>query len=1033
MIRLEWLRVEGFKRLAGIDLSFPAQCQVLIEGQNEAGKSTLFESIYFALYGDALVKRGSRRGQISSVIRHGLSEAFVALTLSVGDTRLEIQRSIFRHRANAAQLTVTYPDRDPEVVTGLTTVNRRIIRELNGLDGDALRNSCFVEQKQLGKLEGLTKAKREEVLLKLLDMDRLAELGRAFHWGSGDDHRLDIARSKLRLAQAARELGDIQRRQAQVARRLKWVAIHKALDERDRQKGVIREKTAEQRRQEAAAERLREQLDRLNDLRQAADILQAMQGSRNRSAASQAEIQHLQDRLDALDRLEREDLPAKQADSQAWQTLQGHLRAIQELEDACRHVERERAQLEDIQALADRLAGLQKGLEALEEEERVAHKRAARVNHQLQVARSLTALQRWKAAHRAAQALADAEGQITQAQEQAEQTRRRREALRRERKPLLLTAIAIVLILAALLAGGAGFLLSVTLLRPLAVALAVAGIAAGAYGLKLHRHRSAALARCDNLLQECDRLIAEQERHKKMVQEQHPLSLETCVASLEDLGVAVPETEEEADTVLAAWRGELGEYEEGVLIRAVSEAQGRLGSLEERRRAGEEEIARVQDALEDALTEVGLPDLVAIQERVEAVQHRETSSRDAIEKKWKAIAEAIARSGLPRETDPALKQVAERIGERKQEIANLEGQIHHREELKRQQEEWQQRVAAEQDRVRDLRDRLKALAERIGGTIATASDEAVPQALVWVKQALAELDEDQIQRDWEAAQRAAARAEETIRQAGRTIASAEEEITRNLAQLSWPVPDTLSREAFASLDSEFAQLSAADEVDLQRQREQLLGEAKSREDEITRLEDELSIRHQDLDEGRCREEVAALEQRAAVCQQARSVIKGVRERMLAQVLPGTIAHMQLILPLLTAGRYHHAELNAENYKMRVWDSDAGEHGEYVEKDFFSGGTQDQFSLALRLGFALAALPQEKGVSPGFIFLDEPLSAFDRQRTTALVQLLTEGEVAQRFDQIFLIAHDRTFAECPFPYYIRLAEGRIVEHNLPNAI
>jgi exonuclease SbcC len=115
--------------------------------------------------------------------------------------------------------------------------------------------------------------------------------------------------------------------------------------------------------------------------------------------------------------------------------------------------------------------------------------------------------------------------------------------------------------------------------------------------------------------------------------------------------------------------------------------------------------------------------------------------------------------------------------------------------------------------------------------------------------------------------------------------------------------------------------------------------------------------------------------------------------------------------------------------MHVWDVQAGERGEYVEKDFFSGGTQDQFSLALRLGFALAALPQELGASPGFIFLDEPLSAFDRQRTTALVKLLTEGEVAKRFDQIFLIAHDRTFETNPFPYYIRLEEGQIAEHNL----
>jgi exonuclease SbcC len=66
----------------------------------------------------------------------------------------------------------------------------------------------------------------------------------------------------------------------------------------------------------------------------------------------------------------------------------------------------------------------------------------------------------------------------------------------------------------------------------------------------------------------------------------------------------------------------------------------------------------------------------------------------------------------------------------------------------------------------------------------------------------------------------------------------------------------------------------------------------------------------------------------------------------------------------------------------------------MPKNLFSGGTRDQCSLALRLAFALATLPQELGVAPGFIFLDEPLSAFDSQRAQALVELITTGTIAQ---------------------------------------
>ena len=51
MIVLESLVVDGFKGLRRLELCFPTDGAVLVEGLNEAGKSTLFESVYFALYG----------------------------------------------------------------------------------------------------------------------------------------------------------------------------------------------------------------------------------------------------------------------------------------------------------------------------------------------------------------------------------------------------------------------------------------------------------------------------------------------------------------------------------------------------------------------------------------------------------------------------------------------------------------------------------------------------------------------------------------------------------------------------------------------------------------------------------------------------------------------------------------------------------------------------------------------------------------------------------------------------------------------
>jgi len=132
---------------------------------------------------------------------------------------------------------------------------------------------------------------------------------------------------------------------------------------------------------------------------------------------------------------------------------------------------------------------------------------------------------------------------------------------------------------------------------------------------------------------------------------------------------------------------------------------------------------------------------------------------------------------------------------------------------------------------------------------------------------------------------------------------------------------------------------------------------------------------------------------------------------------------------LTAGRYHDAQLDSDSYQIEVWDNQVQE---FVEKDIFSGGTQDQFSLALRLGFALAALPQERGARPGFLFLDEPVAGFDGQRRDALLTLLLTGELADYFPQVFLAVPSGVFDHNPLPHLIRLDRGRVVANTLPTA-
>ncbi len=142
-----------------------------------------------------------------------------------------------------------------------------------------------------------------------------------------------------------------------------------------------------------------------------------------------------------------------------------------------------------------------------------------------------------------------------------------------------------------------------------------------------------------------------------------------------------------------------------------------------------------------------------------------------------------------------------------------------------------------------------------------------------------------------------------------------------------------------------------------------------------------------------------LEKDLAVLKYSIKGLEQTSESLRNRVKPQVERYMGLILPIITSGRYKAVELD-DDYTVRVFDPEAGE---FKPKEVFSGGTEDQLLLAMRLAFALALIPQAKGQSPEFLFLDEPLGSSDRVRREGILALLRK-ELAQNFRQIFLISH-----------------------------
>ena len=211
MILLRHLHITAFKHLRDIDLWLPRRGSVLIEGHNESGKSTLFEAIYFALYGRALVGEHQGQPSLDALIPHGGSQVGVQLAIQVGATELEVKRALTRGAnkvSPTAKLRIVRPGRPVETLSTIAAVNDCILNEMNGLDSAVLRNSCLMEQQALDRIETLSRESRELAIAKLLGIEAIQRIEGDLRVKKQDEARLEQARLlRERISAAEGERG----------------------------------------------------------------------------------------------------------------------------------------------------------------------------------------------------------------------------------------------------------------------------------------------------------------------------------------------------------------------------------------------------------------------------------------------------------------------------------------------------------------------------------------------------------------------------------------------------------------------------------------------------------------------------------------------------------------------------------------------------------------------------------------------------------------------------------------------------------
>jgi DNA repair exonuclease SbcCD ATPase subunit len=463
---------------------------------------------------------------------------------------------------------------------------------------------------------------------------------------------------------------------------------------------------------------------------------------------------------------------------------------------------------------------------------------------------------------------------------------------------------------------------------------------------------------------------------------------------------------------------QMADEERNDAVEAVVDAERKLAAESARRDSVQKELEQILHQLEELHREDAEAEATGLK--------RKLGKAEAILAFWRSRLEAAAHQlqvalSIPEATGELRRTEAE-LRQAQQRVASLG-------ELQAESERLRSDLEAAQTECRGLIQQAVLLcAAGIGDTKGLSDVHSLQNAVEKLRgAALQELDslgKEKLQELKDALQRKHGEISAKLAAQQSEIELVERDIASLLEPLGINPPHPMCR---TSLQNVFPELKDAAETSpegLAEELENLKAALLSAKERAAELEERLHLEGVELDaEEEIRKRDTALRS-LIVREKAVQIARTARESAVRKVLPNTMRNMQRILPLLTMGRYHDAEIG-EDYRIRVWDERAGD---WKTKGVFSGGARDQFSLALRLAFALATLPQERGTAPSFIFLDEPFSSFDAERAAALTSLLTQGDIASAFDQVFVITHNAEPIRSAFHYHLRLFNGR-VEHDM----
>ncbi len=148
--------------------------ETLIYGKNGAGKSTIFRTVFGALFPESGKYEIGAGFNLADFVRHGEEQGRIELTFEAGGQEYAVEWVIDADGSTASCELRSEALDDP--VSGVRRVERTVSQELLGMDASSFVSSVYVQQGDIARLVHADADARAEILDGLLGLSRVDEL-----------------------------------------------------------------------------------------------------------------------------------------------------------------------------------------------------------------------------------------------------------------------------------------------------------------------------------------------------------------------------------------------------------------------------------------------------------------------------------------------------------------------------------------------------------------------------------------------------------------------------------------------------------------------------------------------------------------------------------------------------------------------------------------------------------------------------------------------------------------------------------------